>query len=85
LKCPAGISNCDHAIDRIEVDRPTTKVSFGSSSKKHFGVVPSMKKYNAWTRARNAEISRLNIMDFIVICVVVNNALYALEMRYSVL
>jgi len=44
-----------------------------------------MKKYNAWTRARNAEISRLNIMDFIVICVVVNNALYALEMRYSVL
>ena len=32
----------------VREDSPTTRVSLGSSSKKHFCDGPSMKKYRAW-------------------------------------
>ena len=42
----------------VREDSPTTRVSLGSSSKKHFCDGPSMKKYRAWDGRMRAATRR---------------------------
>ena len=42
----------------VREDSPTTRVSLGSSSKKHFCDDPSMKKYRAWDGRIRAAMRR---------------------------